>query len=391
MIHFLVKTFIKDYENVTAPAVRERYGTLTGCVGIFLNTLLSASKFVGGFLTGSIAITADAFNNLSDAFSSLVTLVGFRMAGQKADDDHPFGHGRIEYLSGLIVSLSILLVGLELGKSSIGKILHPAPVSFSLFSVIILLVAIAVKLWMYYFNRRLSQTISSSAMNATALDSLSDTVATSAVLLGTLVGHFFSLPIDGWVGVVVALFILKNGFDAAKDTLNPLLGQPTDPATVHAIEETVVAHPEVLGIHDLIVHDYGPGRSMVSLHAEVPVDCDVLATHDVIDNIERELREKFRYAEVVIHMDPIATHDEKINDMHRRVSSLVAAIDRDMTIHDFRMTCGPHHTNLIFDVVVPHRFRLSDDQVKEAITQAVHALDATYFTVIEVDHAYVEK
>lgn len=390
MVDFLVKKFISRPDDWEDPEIRQRYGLLTGGVGIFLNLLLSLGKFLAGVITGSIAITADAFNNLSDAGSSVVTLVGFHMAAKKADDDHPFGHGRMEYISGLIVAAAILLVGVELAKSSLEKILHPEDISLSWVSVGILCAAILVKLWMFYFNRTLGKRIDSAAMCATAADSLSDVAATSAVLLGTLVGGFTGLHIDGWVGILVAVFILRAGWGAAKDTLDPLLGQSPDPTLVHAIEKTVMAHELVTGIHDLIIHDYGPGRSMLSLHAEVPMDADMLAVHDVIDDIERELKEKF-HIEAVIHMDPIATKDPLTNEMKARVAGLVREIDPDMTIHDFRMTQGPHHQNLIFDVVVPHSCDLTDDEVRARIAGRMGELPGgPYFAVVSVDRSYAE-
>lgn len=390
MIDFLVKTFISRPDDWEDPEIRQRYGLLTGGVGICLNLLLSLGKFLAGLITGSIAITADAFNNLSDAGSSVVTLVGFHMAAKKADDDHPFGHGRMEYISGLIVAAAILLVGVELAKSSLEKILHPEDITLSWVSVGILCAAILVKLWMFYFNRTLGKRIDSAAMCATAADSLSDVAATSAVLLGTLVGGFTGLHIDGWVGILVAVFILRAGWGAAKDTLDPLLGQSPDPTLVHAIEKTVMAHELVTGIHDLIIHDYGPGRSMLSLHAEVPMDADMLAVHDVIDDIERELKEKF-HIEAVIHMDPIATKDPLTNEMKTRVAGLVREIDPDMTIHDFRMTQGPHHQNLIFDVVVPHSCDLTDEEVKARIAGRMGELPGgPYFAVVSVDRSYAE-
>lgn len=390
MTNWLVKTFIKDPDKGEDPAVRQRYGQLSGVVGILLNLLLSAGKFLAGVLTGSIAITADAFNNLSDAGSSVVTLAGFRMAAKKADEDHPFGHGRIEYLSGLVVAAAILLVGVELAKSSLGKILVPEEVAFSWISIGILAVSILIKLWMSAFNRSLSRRIDSAAMAATAADSLSDVAATSAVLLGALVGRFTGFQIDGWVGILVAAFIIRAGWGAAKDTLDPLLGQSPDPSLVRSIEETVLAHPEVTGIHDLVIHDYGPGRSMMSLHAEVPMDADVLEMHDVIDNIEKELKETF-HTEAVIHMDPIATNDPHTNEMKDRVSELVRTIDPAMTIHDFRMTAGPDHQNLIFDVVVPHKCVLSDEEVRSALQERAGTLEGgPYFTVVSVDRAYAE-
>ena len=389
MTDWLVQRCIRRPEDGSDPAVRQAYGLLSGGVGIVLNLLLSAGKFVAGVLTGSIAVTADAFNNLSDAGSSVVTLVGFRMAAKRADDDHPFGHGRIEYLSGLAVAVAILVVGLELAKSSLEKVLHPVEVAFSWLSVGILCASILVKLWMFFFNRNLSRRIGSAAMMATATDSLSDAAATSAVLLGTLVGHFADLYIVGWVGVLVAVFILRAGWGAAKDTLDPLLGQSPDPELVRGIQETVLGRPEIVGMHDLVVHDYGPGRCMASLHAEVPMDADILVIHDVIDNLERELRRKLG-VEVVIHMDPIAVGDPRTDALKAQVTELVRRIDPDMTIHDFRMTAGPEHTNLIFDVAVPYHCRLEDEQVQEAIGAAVKALPGNYYTVVSVDHVYAD-
>ena len=390
MINLLVKTFVKDCGNVQDPRVRQRYGTLSGAVGIFLNLLLSAGKMIAGVLTGSIAITADAFNNLTDAGSSVVTLVGFRMAGKQADGDHPFGHGRIEYLSGLAVSVVILLVGLELAKSSVEKIIHPEPVEFSWLSAGILAAAICVKLWMSYFNRSLSRRIGSAAMAATATDSLSDAAATSAVLLSSLIGRFTGVNIDAWAGILVAIFILRAGWGAAKDTLNPLLGQSPDPELVREIERTVLAHPQVVGIHDMIIHDYGPGRSMMSLHAEVPAGADIMAVHDEIDAIERELKAKYRI-DASIHMDPIVTGDETISRARQMVAGLVREVDPAMTIHDFRMTSGPRHRNLIFDVVVPYSVRQSDEAVRREIERKIRAADPNSFAVIQVDRAYTQE
>ena len=385
----LVRLFIKDCDNVTDPAVRERYGILSGAVGIVLNLLLSAGKLFAGLMTGSISITADAFNNLSDAGSSVVTLVGFKLAGQKADDGHPFGHGRMEYLAGLLVSLMILLVGVELGRSSIGKILHPEEVDFSLVSTGILAASILVKLWMGQFNRGLGRKIGSAAMAATAADSISDAVATAAVLAGTLVNRFAHVNIDGWVGLAVAVFILRSGWGAAKDTINPLLGESPDPELVKQLRDLVLSHPQVVGMHDLIIHDYGPGRRLCSFHAEVPQDADILAAHDAIDHIEREIKEKFGI-ETTVHMDPIATADEKVNQLRRQVADLARVVEPEMTIHDFRVVRGPTHTNVIFDAVVPHKCRLTDEEVLQRLRQAVSALDPAYQAVIQIDRAYVE-
>lgn len=385
----LVRLFIKDCDNVTDPAVRERYGILSGAVGIVLNLLLSAGKLFAGLMTGSISITADAFNNLSDAGSSVVTLVGFKLAGQKADDGHPFGHGRMEYLAGLLVSLMILLVGVELGRSSIGKILRPEAVDFSLVSTGILAASILVKLWMGQFNRGLGRKIGSAAMAATAADSLSDAVATAAVLAGTLVNRFAHVNIDGWVGLAVAVFILRSGWGAAKDTINPLLGESPDPELVKQLRDLVLSHPQVVGMHDLIIHDYGPGRRLCSFHAEVPQDADILDAHDAIDHIEREIKEKFGI-ETTVHMDPIATADEKINQLRRQVADLARVVEPEMTIHDFRVVRGPTHTNVIFDAVVPHKCRLTDEEVLQRLRRAVSTLDPAYQAVIQIDRAYVE-
>ena len=371
------------------PEVRQKCGTLAGTVGIVLNVLLCAGKLAAGLFTGSVAIVADAFNNLSDAASSVITLVGFRLAGQAADEEHPFGHGRIEYLAGLVVSMAILLMGFELGKTSVEKLLHPETLTFSWLAVGILAVAVLVKLWMYQFNRSLGKAISSQAMEATAADSLSDSAATAVVLAATLIGHFCNLQIDGLAGLLVAAFILKTGWEAAKDTLDPLLGRPMDPSLAEDIDQLVLSHPNILGIHDLVYHDYGPGRAMMSFHAEVPADGDLLEMHDIIDHIERELKEK-HHIETVIHMDPIV-NDERTAALRLQVEELARAIDPVLSIHDLRITAGPHHTNVLFDVMVPYGFRLSDSQVRKELSRGVKGLSEKYTAVIQVDHSFVEQ
>lgn len=388
MVSFLIRRLVPEGSAPEEPAVRSRCGTASGLIGIGLNLLLCAGKFAAGLITGSISVMADAFNNLTDAGSSVVTLIGFRLAGQEADDDHPFGHGRIEYLAGLIISALILLVGFELGKSSIEKILHPEQVLFSAFSTLVLTVSVCVKLWMCWFNRSLSKRIGSSALAATAADSLSDAVATTVVLAGLLIGHFSGVHIDGWLGAAVSLFILRSGLQSAKDTIDPLLGQPPDPALVKEVQDTVLSHPEIVGLHDLIIHDYGPGRRMLSLHAEVPADADILAAHDTIDHIERELRDKFA-VEAVLHMDPIVVGDAETDQLRALVSRRAKEIDPAITIHDFRMTSGPLHTNLIFDMVVPRSCKLTEAQLKEQIAAAMRQENERYFTVVEIDRPYV--
>ena len=385
MISLLARLFIKPQEDEAA--MRKAYGILCGAVGIGLNVLLFLGKFLAGTISGSIAITADAFNNLSDAGSSCVTLLGFQLAGQKPDVHHPFGHGRFEYLSGLAVSVLILLMGFELGKSSVEKILHPAPVDSSPLVLAILCVSIAVKLYMALYNHRLGKKLHSSAMTATAIDSLSDSIATTAVLAATLVGQFFHVMIDGWCGILVACFILWSGYGAAKETIDPLLGTPPTHEFVSRIRELVLAHPSIIGIHDLIVHDYGPGRVMISLHAEVSASENVLELHDEIDNVERELREKLG-CDAVIHMDPVVTDDGITQQTRQRVATLVRCIDDDISIHDFRMVSGPTHTNVIFDAVVPFGFRLSDEEVSSKIKSAVRDLDGNYYAVVNVERSY---
>ncbi|MBU5627649.1 cation diffusion facilitator family transporter [Oscillibacter sp. MSJ-2] len=388
MISLLAKALIKDYRQYASAPVRKAYGLLCGAVGICLNILLFAGKLFAGTISGSIAITADAFNNLSDAGSSLITLLGFQLAGQKPDKNHPFGHGRVEYLSGLVVSVLILLMGLELGKSSIEKILHPGEVEFSVLAVGILAASIVVKVYMCLYNRSVGKKISSPAMRATAMDSLSDSISTAVVLAASLVGHFTGLQIDGWCGVLVALFILWTGYGAARDTISPLLGQPPTPEFVHEIESLVMAHQGVRGIHDLVVHDYGPGRLMISLHAEVPSHEDIMTLHDEIDNIERELREKLS-CEAVIHMDPVVTDDDVTEQTRRKVTELVHVVDPSISIHDFRMVSGPTHTNVIFDAVVPFQFRMSDEEAAQAISRAVRTMEGNYYAVVTVEKSYI--
>ena len=390
MISLLAKWLIPHREQVEDSAVRRAWGALCGFVGIGLNILLFAGKLAAGALSGSIAITADAFNNLSDAGSSVVTLLGFRLAGKKPDAGHPFGHGRLEYVSGLVVAGLILLMGAELAKSSVDKILHPEAVTFSWLAAGILLASIGVKLYMYLYNRAVGKKIKSAAMSATAADSLSDTAATSAVLLAMVIGKLTNVQLDGWVGLVVALFILWSAVQAARDTISPLLGQAPDPMLVKEIESLVMAHDTVVGIHDLVVHDYGPGRCIISLHAEVPADEQVLELHDVIDNIEEELAQKL-HCEAVIHMDPVVVGDPTVTALHQQVAALVKTIDPRITIHDFRMVPGQTHTNLIFDAVIPFDERLTRQQVADRIRQMVSEMEGDYRAVVKVENSYVSK
>lgn len=388
MITFLAKWWVPQDQAPTSPAVRQAYGTLCGTMGILLNLLLFAGKFFAGTVSGSVAITADAFNNLADSGSSVVTLLGFKLAGKKPDPEHPFGHGRMEYLSGLIVAGLILLMGFELAKTSVEKILHPQAVTFSWLTAGILVASVAVKLYMALYNRNIGKKISSAAMTATAADCFSDSMSTTAVLLATLVGYFFRWQIDGWVGIVVAALILWAGYNAAKDTISPLMGQAPEPELVQQIEETVMSFAPIHGIHDLVVHDYGPGRMMITLHAEVPSVGDLLEMHDAIDLAERTLQEKFQ-CQATIHMDPVAVDDEKTRVLRQQVAELVKSVDASFTIHDFRMVEGPSHTNLIFDVVVPHSYKGTLPQVEAQVAGLVRQMEGEYYAVVTAEHSYV--
>lgn len=388
MFGILSRLFIKNGKNYENPEVRRAYGTLSGALGIFLNIILFAGKLTAGIISGSVAIVADALNNLSDAGSSVITLIGFHMAGQKPDKGHPFGHGRIEYISGLIVSMLIILMGFELGKSSVEKIITPTGTEFSIIAVIILAVSILVKLYMCFYNRSVGKKISSPAMMATAADSLSDCVATTVVLACTLITKFTGTDLDGICGTAVAIFIFIAGIRAAKDTIDPLLGVPPTEEFVNEIGETVMSHKGVLGFHDLVVHDYGPGRRMISLHAEVPADEDLLKTHDTIDNIERELSVKLG-CDAVIHMDPIETDDKITMETRRKIAELVKIIDERVTIHDFRMVTGPTHTNVIFDIVVPYEVKRPEAEIRRDIERMVKTLDSNYYAIVHVDKSFV--
>lgn len=384
LIYILSRLFIKNADELPLAERRARYGSLCGFLGIFLNLFLFGGKLFVGLASGAISAVADAFNNLSDAASSVITLLGFRLANQKPDSDHPFGHGRFEYISGLIVSLIILLVGFELGKSSIEKIVNPEAVTFSIVSVIILSVSVIVKLYMAYYNRSIGKKIASTAMVATATDSMSDAVATSVVLICMLVSHFTSLQIDAYCGLAVSVFILYSGFRSAKETISPLLGQPPTQELVDEIENIVKSYPIVSGIHDLVVHDYGPGRLMVSLHAEVPANGDLLEIHDVIDNAEKELGEKLN-CEAVIHMDPIQKGDVYVEETREKIETLIHILDESISIHDFRMVIGTTHTNVLFDAVIPYELKLSEADAKKKITALVQTIDPAFCPVIHID------
>ena len=388
MIKLLSKLLIKNNNDYSDPTVRRRYGILCGSVGVALNLLLSLGKFIAGLSVNSIAIIADAANNLSDAGSSVITMAGFKLAGQKPDPAHPFGHGRIEYISGLIVSMAILLMGFELLKTSVEKIFSPEETVFSIAAIVILCASIAVKLYIFFYNKKIAAKINSSAMAATATDSISDCLATAATLLSIILSAATGINLDGYCGVIVALFILFAGFKAAKDTVNPLLGQKPDPEFVKQIEETVLSHEEVVGIHDLVVHDYGPGRIMISLHAEVSDKENILKIHDVIDNIEKELQKKLE-CHAVIHMDPISTDDENTLKLKKEINEIVKKENPEFSIHDFRVVAGDTHTNIIFDLLIPYGISDDEETIKKKIDEKVKKLNKNYFTVIEIDKNFV--
>lgn len=378
-------------ETLSEDKRRSAYGKMCGIVGIILNIILFVGKFVAGLISHSIAITADAFNNLSDAGTSVVTLAGFKMAEKEADLDHPFGHGRMEYLAGLVVSAVILLMGFELLKDSIDKIVHPVDVEFSPVVMGILIAAILVKCYMAFYNFRIGKKIGSATLKATGTDSLSDCISTIVVLIATLIGHFTTLQIDGICGVAVAILIFIAGINAAKDTLNPLLGQAPEKEFVDAIEKKVLEFDEnIIGVHDLIVHDYGPGRRIISLHAEVPAEGDILMLHDIVDNLEMTLKKEFGCL-TTIHMDPVVTTDERVNELKEQCICFVKEIGERLSLHDFRVVFGETHTNLIFDIIIPYDFDIPDDQVVKTLQKKVGEIPGNnYFAVICVDKPAVQ-
>lgn len=388
MISLLAGWFIKDRENVSDKRVREAYGVLGSMVGLVLNILLFLGKLLAGILSGSIAILADALNNLSDGASSIITLVGFKMAGKKADKSHPFGHGRFEYVSGLVVAFLIVYMGLELVRSSVEKILSGERVESSGLVVGILLVSILIKGYMAFYNFQIARKIKSTSMRTTGIDSLSDMAATSVVLLATFFGPYVNFCLDGYCGLLVAGFILWAGIGAIRDTINPLLGTKPDAELVEEIEQFVLSHEGIEGIHDMMIHDYGPGRMMISLHAEVSGDEDIFTIHDLIDKIETELEERLE-CEAVIHMDPIEANNRIVMDMRARIRQTVKELDPVLDIHDFRMVQGPSYTNLIFDVVIPQGYALKDADVEEQVVRAIRQINKNYSATVKIEKSYV--
>lgn len=390
-VGYLIKKFVKDYKSTDNPAVRSAYGTVCGICGIFLNIVLFAAKLIAGMLSGSLAVMADAFNNLSDAGSSVITLAGFRLAGKKPDPDHPFGHGRIEYISGLIVSLIIILMGAELAKASVSKLIEPSEPDFSPLTAGILVASVLVKLYMSLYNRKYGKRISSSAMLATASDSLSDMVSTLVVLISGIVCSVTGFVyIDSICGLLVAAFILIAGFKAARDTVSPLLGQPPSKEFVDGVTALAMSDPKILGIHDMVVHDYGPGRRMVSLHAEVSCAESVLVLHDLIDRLENKISEEMG-CETVIHMDPIDVTDSRLSSLKEILKNIVKKADPEAMFHDLRIVPGETHTNLIFDVVLPSGCKCGEKEARRLIGELVREYNPEYRCVIKIDMDYTGR
>lgn len=388
MITLLSKLFIKNNKDYSNPKVREQYGVLCGGFGIFLNILLFVFKFIFGTIAASVAMIADAFNNLSDAASSIIQIVGFKLSNKKPDPSHPFGHGRIEYLTGLLISLLVLLMGIELFKSSVNALINPQPVSGGFIPVIVMVTAILVKFYMYLFNHSIAKKIDSVAMEATAKDSFGDMISNLIVIVSIVVSKFTSFPVDGICGIIVALLIIKTGIESARDTIRPLLGTVPSAELVDAIEKELLDHKPIVGMHDLVIHDYGPGRKMISLHAEVPCDRDIFELHDVIDVAEVDIGKKFN-CEVVIHMDPVDVSNPRLDELKSVLKSVCSDIDSELMFHDVRMVPGITHTNLIFDIVKPFSCKITDEELKFLICKEIHNRCKDVFCVITVDLPYV--
>ena len=388
MTNLLLKLFIKNYKNTADPMIRRKYINLGSITGILCNIVLFVIKLSIGLLAGSVSIMADAFNNLTDIGSSVVTIIGFRLSIKPADKEHPFGHGRFEYMSAMLVAIIILLVGFELLKSSVEKIFSPTDLKVEFYTIILLCISVIIKLWMFLFNKKLGKSINSSGLIATAQDSINDSIATFAVLISIIICSIFKINIDPYMGIIVALFILYSGIKTIKETLDPLLGMPPEKETIDAIATMVLANENFVGIHDLIVHNYGPGRSFASLHVEVLSNADIVACHEDIDACEKEIHNTLGI-EVVIHMDPIAVDDENTIKTKEAVIDAIKKYDSRLSVHDFRMVNGEEQINLIFDVVVPNEIKLKDSEIKAKIDEICKQIDARYVTVLTLDKDYI--
>lgn len=384
--NFLVKKFVKDYQNTTNSKVRTAYGKLAGMVGIVCNVILFIMKILVGTLSGSVSITADAVNNLSDASSSIVSLMGFKLSDKPADEEHPYGHGRFEYLSGLLVAVLIIVIGVELFRGSLDKILNPSKVEFSFVTVGVLVFSVALKLWMATFNYKLGKKINSSTLKATGTDSRNDVIATTAVLISSVASYFSGFELDGWMGIAVSIFIMYSGIGIVKETLNPLLGKAPEVEFVKEIRDKILSYDGVLGTHDLLVHDYGPGRLFASVHVEMAAEADPLVSHEMIDTIERDFYEDGLH--LIVHYDPIVTSDERVTTLRYWLSEQVGNIDENLSIHDLRIVPGVKQTNVIFDCVVPFDFNMTEDELKKKLSNIVSDNYPTYKCVITIDKSF---
>ncbi len=387
-MELIFKIFIKNKDDLKNPKVRASYETFGSVTGIVMNFILFMIKLLAGIISGSVSIMADAVNNLSDAGSSVITLIGFRLSKKPASKTHPFGHGRIEYLSAVFVSLIIILMGFELFKSALAKIINPESIYADFASVLIMVLAILAKGFMFFFYNKIAKKINSDSLKAAAKDSLSDCIATGAVIIGLFIFILFDINIDAYLGLGVSLFILYTGITAVKDSLSPLLGEPPSKEMVEEIEKIVMGHDEVCGIHDLIIHNYGPDKYIITLHAEVPASGDILLLHDKIDHIERELGEKLGCI-ATIHMDPVETDNELVNEIKEFAASVIKSIDSSLSFHDFRIVTGNTHTNLIFDLIIPHNYKMSEDDLQQLVAYEIHRRNTHYYAVIQVEQSYI--
>ena len=388
MTDLLIKLFVKNKDDVQNQHVRSNYATLSGITGIIANFMLFVGKLTIGILSASVSIIADAFNNIGDAGSSVVTLVGYRLSGKHADKEHPLGHGRLEYITAFIVDVLIIFVGVELFKTSVEKIIEPSETAISTVTLVFLGVAIFVKLWLFLFYRKIAKRINSQAIKGASFDSISDVVATTLVMLSALLSRFADVNIDGYAGILVAAFIFYTGVKAAKETIDLLLGGSPDKEILKKISEFVKRYPDVIGIHDVMVHDYGPGRQIISFHAEVSAKSDFSYVHDVIDNIERDFQKEYGYL-VTIHLDPIVVDDEKVSEMYGFVKATVKEVDENFSIHDFRMTYGGNHINLIFDLLIPVDSKYGDEEAANAVEEKIKSMRPECNCVIKAEHPYV--
>lgn len=387
MTNLLIKLFIKD-KDTEKPETRAKYGMLSSITGIIVNILLSIVKLVIGIFANSISIISDALNNVTDAGSSIVTMIGFKVSQKKIDRDHPWGHGRMEYITAFIVDILIVLVGLELFRKSFDKIINPTVPDISIVTIVILTIAVLTKLWLFVFYNKIAKTIDSPAIKGNAYDSISDSISTFVVLLSAIVARNFGISIDGYASILVAIFILFTGFKALKETIDLLLGMKPDAEFVANLEEFAKKYKMISGIHDIMVHDYGPGRKIVSFHAEVPVNCDICKAHDVIDQMEQDIYEEFNCI-TTIHMDPIVTDDEEINEMRKRTEEIVKEINPEFSIHDFRMTDGGDRMNLIFDLVIPAESKINHEELKNMVQQKIHNVNNKYYAVPKIENSYI--